>query len=151
MPDEDAAVQPQNPALEHLRPLIGNWVVSAMGGAMDQEASGQVSFEWLEGGAFILQRWQPPDPMPNGVAVIGCDDSTGRCAMQYFDSRGVARIYELSLRDGAWQQWRDAPGFSQRFTGTFSDDGNTISGVWELSRDGSTWDKDFELTFRRAT
>jgi class 3 adenylate cyclase len=39
---------------------------------------------------------------------------------------------------------------SQRFSGAFSDDGNTITGPWELSRDGSTWDDDLAITYRRA-
>jgi hypothetical protein len=30
---------------------------------------------------------------------------------------------------------RDAPGFWQRFTGTVSDDGSTLSGLWKLSCD----------------
>jgi hypothetical protein len=47
--------------------------------------------------------------------------------------------------------WRDAPGFSQRFSGTFEDDGDTIVGLWNLSRDGTTWDEDLQITFRRKT
>ena len=45
--------------------------------------------------------------------------------------------------------WRNAPGFSQRFTGTFSDDGDTIDGLWKLSRDETTWDDDLKISFRR--
>jgi hypothetical protein len=40
--------------------------------------------------------------------------------------------------------------FSQRFTGTFSDDGDTIRGTWEKSFDGSHWVHDFDLTYRRV-
>lgn len=138
-----------NPAIVHLRPLIGEWQVSAPEVTPDDAAAGTVSFEWHEGGAFLINRWQSPDPFPSGVAVIGCDDSTGRCTMQYFDDRGVARIYEWSLIDGVWKQWREAPGFSQRFTGTLSDDGDTISATWELCRDGSNWEKDFDIVYRR--
>jgi hypothetical protein len=39
--------------------------------------------------------------------------------------------------------------FSQRWSGRFSDDGNTIEGAWEISNDGETWEKDFDLTYRR--
>jgi hypothetical protein len=46
--------------------------------------------------------------------------------------------------------WRDAPGFAQRFTGTSGDDGDTITGVWQLCRDGETWNPDLEITYRRA-
>jgi hypothetical protein len=46
---------------------------------------------------------------------------------------------------------RDAPGFSQRLTATFDEDGNTISGKSKLARDDKTWDDDLEVTYRRAT
>jgi len=52
--------------------------------------------------------------------------------------------------DGVWKLWRDAPGFSQRFTGTFSDDGRTIKGRWEKSGDGAQWDHDFDLTYTKV-
>jgi hypothetical protein len=70
--------------------------------------------------------------------------------MRYFDERGVSRKYEMTLRDNSWKYWRNAPGFSQRFTGTFADEGNTIIGIWELSADGSIWKRDLELTFTRV-
>jgi hypothetical protein len=33
---------------------------------------------------------------------------------------------------------------------SFSDDGNTITGLSKLSQDGSTWDDDLAITYRRA-
>ncbi len=54
----------------------------------------------------------------------------------YYDSRGVARIYQMSLITGAWKQWREASGFWQRYTAVFSDDGRTIKGAWEAQRKG---------------
>jgi hypothetical protein len=59
-------------------------------------------------------------------------------------------VYAVSLSEGTWSFSRDAPGFSQRFTGTFSGDGNTITGRSKLSQDGSTWDDDLAITYRRA-
>jgi hypothetical protein len=66
------------------------------------------------------------------------------------DSRGVARVYGMSLDDGVWRLWRDGSDFSQRFTGTFSDDGTTISGAWEIALDGSRWEHDFDLVYTRV-
>jgi len=40
--------------------------------------------------------------------------------------------------------------FSQRYTGTFTDNGNTIRGAWETSDDGVNWSKDFDLTHVRV-
>jgi hypothetical protein len=54
-----------------------------------------------------------------------------------------------------WTLTRESPDFApldfrQRFTGTFSADGNTIDGAWESGRDGGGWEHDFALTYRRA-
>jgi hypothetical protein len=40
--------------------------------------------------------------------------------------------------------------FQQRFTGTFSQDGHTITGAWETRFEGAGWEHDFTLTYRRA-
>jgi hypothetical protein len=66
-----------------------------------------------------------------------------------FVSGGVERVYLMSLSDGVWKFWRDTPGFSQRFTGTFSADGNTITCEIQMSRDGSNWEHDHDLTFTK--
>ena len=42
-----------------------------------------------------------------------------------------------------------APGFSQRFTGTLTDDGNTIDGLAQLCRDDVHWADDLKITYRR--
>ncbi len=69
--------------------------------------------------------------------------------MLYSDQRGVARIYQMSLQGGIWKMWRESPGFSQRLTGSFSDDGNTITVHGELSRDGANWERDLDVTYTR--
>lgn len=76
--------------------------------------------------------------------------------MHYFDSRGVARIYQMSLMEGVWKLWRDTADlspldFAQRFVGTFSKDGKTFDGRWEICQDGSTWEEDLRITYRRST
>ena len=88
---------------------------------------------------------------PASVAVIGRDDVAETYSMLYFDARGVSQIYEMSFGDGVWKQRRSAPEFSQRFTGTLSDDGATIAARWEKSSDGSRWDHDFDLIYTRVT
>jgi hypothetical protein len=46
--------------------------------------------------------------------------------------------------------WRNAPGFSQRFEGKFSEDGNMITAQWQNSSDGSTWEHDFDVTYKKG-
>ena len=69
----------------------------------------------------------------------------------YFDERKVSRKYEVSFEDGIIKWWRNAPEFSQRYTLTITDDGNTLIGKGQSSKDGTTWEKDLDLTYTRRT
>jgi hypothetical protein len=127
--------------------LVGEWELQV---PQAPGSSGRAVFEWLEGGAYLLQRSYAPDPAPDSTWIIGADDAGDSCTALYHDERGVSRVYRTSLADGVWRVWREAPGFSQRFTGALSEDGATIRGAWELSRDDSTWEHDFELVYTRV-
>jgi hypothetical protein len=87
---------------------------------------------------------------PQGIAIIGSDDTQEEYFMLTFDERGVSRKHEVSLRDNVWKWWRNAPGFFQRYEGTIVDGGTTIIGKGELSKDGVAWEKDLDLTYTRA-
>jgi hypothetical protein len=136
--------------LEPLEALVGTWTTEATHRMYpSMVVRGRSTFEWLEGKRFLIQRSVTDHPeFPDAMAVFGVTDE--QLSMHYFDSRGVYRVYAVSLSEGTLRFARDAPGFSQRFTGTFSDDGNTITGLAELSQDGSTWDADLAITYRRA-
>ncbi len=140
-----------NPALEPFSVLAGTWsTVGTHPMVPGTTFHGRTSFEWLEGGAFMIMRSEIDEPeIPSGVAIIGSDDTTGEYFMLYFDERGVSRKYDVSLRDNTWKWWRNAPGFSQRFTGAIRDDGRTIVGKGELSKDGVSWEGDLALTYTR--
>ena len=123
---------------------------------------GWTTFEWIEDGAFVLQRaddapdprtsedWATHSPMPV-TAVLGWDDTTGELAQLYSDARGIFRIYRMTLTDETWTAWRDAPAFFQRYVGRFADHGATIEGRWETSPDGTAWEPDFDLAYRKRT
>jgi hypothetical protein len=141
--------------ISRLDVLVGVWDVAASF-PLDPPVTlrGRTTFEWLEGGFFLIQRWSVEHPdAPDGIAVIGAAGAD-MFTQQYFDSRGVHRVYEMSLTDGGvWKLWREAPGFAQRFTGRLSGvgegSGATIEGVWEKSADGSLWARDFNMTYRK--
>ena len=148
--------QPSNPALERLGVFMGKWKIeiSSMSFHPDPSAveHGQTSFDWLDGGAFLIQHSEiSATEWPRSIAVIGPDDAAETYCMLYFDSRGVSRIYKMTFSGGIWTLWRDFPGFSQRFHGTFSDDNNVITARWEKSSDGSNWEHDFDLTYTRVS
>ena len=144
-----------NPALDQLAPLIGEWniEITSMSFHPDPAAivRGHSSFGWLEGGAFLIQHSEMPNSdFPRSIAVMGPDDAAATYRMLYYDSRGVSRIYRMTFSGGIWTLWRDFPEFSQRFHGTFSEDGKVITAYWEKTSDGSSWERDFDLTYTKV-
>jgi hypothetical protein len=149
--DEPMAGPTRNPAVEQLAPLEGRWRIEARF-PTDPPISGvgDVAFAWIEERAFLVQRWRSDEPAaPDGVAILGFDEAAGGLVQHYFDSRGVARVYRTSLENGVWRMWREHPGFDQRFAGTLSGDGATITGAWEKRMDGA-WEHDFDLVYTRV-
>lgn len=150
----------RNPNLDLLNRLAGEWKLEALlDGQMFK--GGRVTFEWLADRAFLVQRSEVDDlsELPPGwaenaphstVSIIGLDDTSEQFTMLYADSSDVFRVYQMRLSDGVWTLWRDAPGFSQRFTGIFNEDGDMIEGRWERSDDGVEWVVDFDLTYTRV-
>jgi hypothetical protein len=139
--------------MNRLEPLIGEWSVEA---SIAPGVAGHSVFEWALGGQFLIQRSDVPNSdIPDSISIIGLAPDGESYTQHYFDSRGVVRVYAMTFRDGAWTLLRDEPdftplSFSQRFTGTFSEDGNTVRGGWEMSRDGGDWELDFELTYTKV-
>lgn len=156
--DEHAEQPPQSPqptsSLKQFDVLIGEWAMVGTHPAFPSAAQGHSTFEWLRDGALLVWHfdWERPGP-PSALCVIGHDDAdaAATCSMLYADERGVARIYQMRLEGDDWKMWRDSPGFSQRMTGTFSADGNTLTVRGELSRDGTHWEQDLDVTYTRKT
>jgi hypothetical protein len=135
--------------LSKLELLIGEWKLDVPG----VEAEARNTFEWLEGGGFVIQRSTIDRPeFPNGVMVIGATGPAGGLQQHYFDSRGVHRVYEMTLEDGQWTLFREGPDWPQRYVGQFSDDGNRIAGRWERGESlGAPLELDFEMNYTRLT
>jgi len=139
----------RNPELAALDPLVGEWTSKATHPMFPATVvSGRMTYEWLEGERFLIQRSSADHPdFPDSISVIGF--ASDELAAHYFDSRGVFRIYRVAMAGDTLRIWRDAPGFSQRLEAKLSDDGATLAGVWQLSRDDETWDDDLSITFTR--
>jgi hypothetical protein len=99
----------------------------------------------------LIQRGTVEHPdAPDNVSIIGCDAANGTYFQLYSDERGVCRVYEMTIGNGEWKLWREGEPFAQRFAATLSDDGNTITGRWEIAEDGANYTPDFDLTLRRV-
>lgn len=154
-------------ALQSLHRLVGSWITDATHPAVPGVVvHGTAIIEWLEGQRFLMVRARTDHPdFPDSLSIIGnmahdrvhggagatveADDAASM-QMHYYDSRGVFRRLDMRVDGDAWHIWRDAPGFSQRFTGSFADGGATIAGRWQLRRDDVHWVDDLEITYRRT-
>jgi hypothetical protein len=155
---------PTKTTLQALDRLVGSWITEATHPALPGVVvHGTAEVAWLEGERFLILRTRNDHPdFPDAVSIIGYMDADragadahastkggeSRLAMHYFDSRGVFRVYGVDIDTEAWRMWRDAPGFSQRFDGSFTGGGETIVGQWLSSEDGVRWEDDLRITFR---
>lgn len=141
----------RNHRLEPFNILIGDWKTEGRHPAFPGlVVNGKTSFQWLEGGAFVIMHSHVDHKdFPDGIAVFGSDDSSEEFVMNYFDERNVSRRYTCTLKDNVWTWWRDDKEFSQRFTCKIQDDGRKIVSKGEMCRKGGTWEQDLELTYTR--
>jgi hypothetical protein len=148
-------------ALERLNVFLGEWRVqasfppAAAAAIAGSAVVGRAVFAWILDAQFLAMQVEIPHPdAPGSSAIIGVNTDGQAYTQHYFDSRGVARAYAMTFNEGVWTLLRETPDFapldfSQRFTGRFSADGDTIAGRWELRTDGSRWEHDFDLTYTR--
>jgi hypothetical protein len=135
--------------MEGLEPLIGEWTTEVRHPDIGV-LHGEMSIDWMDGGGYLVQRASTKDTrFPRGISLIGPTEDGDRIVQHYFDSRGVARVYDVAFEAGVLTLSRDDEDFAQRFMGRFSDDGSTIEGAWERTEPDGSWIHDFELTYRR--
>jgi hypothetical protein len=101
-----------------------------------------------------------PAEMPDTISIIGGAPPGEPQPMHYFDSRGVQRLFLMTLEGSTWRIWRapgedwnspNGPGFNQRFIGEISADGRKIASRWErgVGDAGDKWELDFPLMYIR--
>lgn len=120
-----------NPDMKSLERLVGHWVVSG-------DAQGEISYEWAEGGFFLMQRFDllHGDNHLKGLELIGHlylfgEDPTPEIRTRvysFLDGLTLDYVYELS--GDTLTIWGGEIGSPSYYRGTFSPDGNTLSGSW---------------------
>ena len=137
-----------DPALAPFDGLIGTWATESTHPQFDGVVRGSVTFEWLDGGHFIIEQAQNDHELfPDALSVIGAPEAGDGLIMDYFDSRGVRRTYLVSIDDGVLRIWRDDPTFAQRFSATLGRD--SFEGQWQLARTPGDWQDDLKVSYRR--
>jgi hypothetical protein len=115
-----------NPDLKSLDRLVGTWKVS--GGA-----EGQTTYEWMEGGFFLIQHVQLGED--KGIEIIGHEQKYGQepsadIKSRYYGSMGSTFDYVYEIQGDTLMIWFGDKGSPAYYKGTFSADGNMITGDW---------------------
>jgi hypothetical protein len=138
----------RDPALAAFDALIGTWTTEATHPMFEGSVPGSVTYEWLEGDKFVIQRSHNEHELfPDAICVIGHPEEGDGLVMEYFDSRGVRRTYGISLEDGVLRVWRDHPEFAQRMAATLAPD--EFEAQYQLARTPGDWQDDLHVIFRR--
>jgi len=141
-----------NPAIARLDRAVGIWNVTGSHPLLPgRTVRGRVTFERIEGGAFLRMHSKMEDAeFPEGVAIFGTDGDDDTCTMLYFDERGVARRYDVTMHADGFTWSRDALQLSQRFRVTIATDGQTMESEGTMKKEGSTWEPDLCLSYVRV-
>jgi hypothetical protein len=124
-------------ALGRLEVLIGRWktegqTIDASGARPDQ----------------IRGRGPRRRPRARLAELIGHDRDRNTYATQYFGTDGLT-AYEASLTEESegltWRMQSQTTGF----TGRFSEDGNVITGHWELQDESGDWQPWMDITLTK--
>jgi hypothetical protein len=119
-----------DPALKRLDKLVGTWELTGRTlGSQEDNISGRVTIEWLPGGFFLQQRGEM-DFMgfkAQSLEVIGYDPTTNTFPSTVYSSMdGAPASYSWDVQGNVVTHWTDG----HKYTGTFSEDGNTLAGGW---------------------
>ena len=144
------------PGTEHTRlaALVGRWRTEGWTSETAELPGVRIealdTYEWLPGRFALLHTVDARvgEEHVEGAEIIGWEPARGAYVTQYFGSDGP-NAYEASLavENGGlvWTMRSEV----DRFTGRFSDDGNTLTGEWER-RDGEKgWQPWMEVTLTR--
>jgi Protein of unknown function (DUF1579) len=142
-------------APDRLAVLVGRWRTEGSTRATADSPAARIeatdTYDWLPGRSGLLHTVDARvgDQKVEGAEIIGWVPARRAYITQYFGSDGP-NSYEASLTevDGVlvWTM-RSA---TDRFTGTFSDDGNRITGRWERLDDETSWQPWMEVTLTRS-
>ena len=120
------------PGLKSLDKLVGTWRISG------PEIQGQVSYQWLEGGFFLVQHvdFVHSGHKVKGIEIIGYERGFGATEpskdikSHWFDDEGNTFEYTYEVTDETLTIWGGERGSPAYYQGKFTTDGKTNSGAW---------------------
>jgi hypothetical protein len=123
------AAQP-DAALKRLDRLVGTWEISG-------EAQGRVTYEWMEGGFFLLQRvdLDHQGHLVKGIEVIGKlrpfgGEASDEIMSRWYDNEGNTFDYVYEVEGDTLTIWGGERGSPAYYQGRFSQGGSRLTGGW---------------------
>jgi hypothetical protein len=124
------------PDLKSLDRLVGSWTMSDPTGK--GELTGTVTFEWMEGRFFLIQRvdLDQGGHRTRGIEVIGHERPFGvtepseDIKSRFYSDTGDTLDYVYEVDDTTLTIWGGEKGSPAFYRGIFSADGDTIEGGW---------------------
>lgn len=143
-----------NRDLDRLAPLVGKW--ATRGWTRETLSSPAVeiiatdTYEWIADGFVLLHTVdaQVGKETVKGAEILSFDREQKMFVTQYFGSDGPnTYTAEMVDEDGVlvWKMESKV----DRFTGRFSEDGNTIKGYWELLDENKNWKPWMDITLTK--
>ncbi|WP_160716327.1 hypothetical protein [Chitinophaga solisilvae] len=114
---------------ELLNAFTGQWKTSGRIPAADMDISGTDVYEWFPGGHFLQHTVdvRMGTERHQTLEMIRADEAGGSIHMHAFDSQGQYTEMTGTCENGKWI----FRGNRLRFTGSFSESGRVLSGIWE--------------------
>ncbi|MBD2700195.1 hypothetical protein IC229_06085 [Spirosoma sp. BT702] len=115
--------------MKTLEPLIGKWKLTG------DDLAGEVTFEWMEGGFFMIQRFDlvQAGRHEKGIEYTGFDEETQTLRSRLMQTNGSNFTYTYQIEGNEFWYWFGYKGSDNYSKSTFSADGNSYSGRWQWS------------------
>jgi hypothetical protein len=122
-----------SPALRALDRLVGTWELSG-------DVGGSVTYEWMEGGFFLIQHIDLGEEA-KGMEVIGHErgfqaEPSADVKSRFYSGTGDTLDYVYEIEGDTLTIWFGERGSPAYYRGTFSEDGNVLTGAWHYPGGG---------------
>ena len=142
------------PEHERLAVLVGRWKTHGWTREAPGEPAARIdatdTYEWLPGRFALLHRVDARvgGQKVEGAEILGYDPESRAYVTQYFGSDDPNAYEARFVEDNRALMWT-MQSERDRFTGTFNDERDVITGHWDTFDDDSTWQPWMGITLTR--